>query len=339
MSRETLPGERRGPTRSPSGDPAPVARVLRWARVELAPAHRRPSGVMVVVATVVSLVGSLLADEAAVHAATALFPTTRHFAHFQFSDYATLTVVGVLLACAAWPIVTRVTGSPRWLFFRVAVVVTLVLWFPDLWILLQGETAKGVAVLMVMHLAIALVTYNALVHVAPVRAAGEGSRGGPSGTAAPPSASRRLTPRTVRRVWNTMALLVGVELVLGVVTIVSVPFKRSSAIVPSRGTWIYSAHGAVGIALGVGALGVLVASVAADRLARIGAVLGAAGVAAGLAGGVMASFQAARLGGMVVMLLGVIVAGIGYLVPALDEFGRAERARAGVPPGARPGGP
>jgi len=34
----------------------------------------------------------------------------------------------------------------------------------------QGQPAKAVAVLMCMHVAIALVTYNALVRLAPVRA-------------------------------------------------------------------------------------------------------------------------------------------------------------------------
>jgi hypothetical protein len=43
------------------------------------------------------------------------------------------------------------------------------LFLPDLYILKQGQPAKAVAVLMVMHLAIALVTYNALVRLAPVR--------------------------------------------------------------------------------------------------------------------------------------------------------------------------
>jgi hypothetical protein len=49
--------------------------------------------------------------------------------------------------------------------------VTLVLWLPDVWIWLKGESAQGVAVLAAMHLAIALITYNVLVHVAPVRRA------------------------------------------------------------------------------------------------------------------------------------------------------------------------
>ena len=48
-----------------------------------------------------------------------------------------------------------------------AVLVTLVLWLPDVYILVKGQPAKAVAVLFVMHLAIALVTYNALVRLAP----------------------------------------------------------------------------------------------------------------------------------------------------------------------------
>jgi hypothetical protein len=52
------------------------------------------------------------------------------------------------------------------------VLVTLVLWLPDLYILVKGQPPKAVAVLMVMHLAIALVTYNSLVRIAPVTSAG-----------------------------------------------------------------------------------------------------------------------------------------------------------------------
>ena len=80
-------------------------------------------------------------------------------------------MIGVLIACAAWPVVARISSAPRWLFFRLAIVVTLVLLLPDVYIWHQGQPAQAVAVLMVMHLAIALVTYNLLVHLAPVRAA------------------------------------------------------------------------------------------------------------------------------------------------------------------------
>ena len=57
----------------------------------------------------------------------------------------------------------------RRLFLRLAVLVTLFLWLPDLYILYLGQPADAVAVLMVMHLAIAVVTYNLLVYLAPVR--------------------------------------------------------------------------------------------------------------------------------------------------------------------------
>jgi hypothetical protein len=96
--------------------------------------------------------------------------------HFGFADYANLTVIGVLVAGIAWPVVVRMSSAPRWLFFRLAVVVTLVLFLPDVYIWLQGQSAQAVAVLMAMHVAIALVTYNLLVHLAPARARAHAER-------------------------------------------------------------------------------------------------------------------------------------------------------------------
>jgi hypothetical protein len=155
-------------------------RLASLARVDFAPQHRQPSAGRVLLATVASVAGSLAADAILVVIGKAVFPSTRGFAHFQFSDYAKLTVIGVVVACVAWPVVTRVSSAPRWLFFRLAVLVTLVLLLPDLYILHMGEPAKGVAVLMVMHVTIALVTYNLLVHLAPARpAAGGAPAGGP----------------------------------------------------------------------------------------------------------------------------------------------------------------
>ena len=116
---------------------------------------------MFALAAATSILGSLAADIILVVIGTTIFPGTKGYVHFQFSDYARLTIVGVIIACIAWPIVKSVSSSPRWLFFRLAVLVTLLLWLPDLWILSKGQPAKAVAVLMVMHLAIALVTYNA----------------------------------------------------------------------------------------------------------------------------------------------------------------------------------
>jgi hypothetical protein len=138
--------------------------------LDFAPRHSQPSGVRVLLATIASIVGSLLADALLVVIAQAAVPSVKGYAHFQFGDYSKLTIIGVIIACVAWPITTRITSRPVWMFCWMAVAVTLVLWLPDVLILVQGQPAKAVAFLFLMHLAIALVTYNALVRLAPVGA-------------------------------------------------------------------------------------------------------------------------------------------------------------------------
>jgi hypothetical protein len=144
--------------------------LLRYFHVDFTP-QGQPSGAAVLFATVVSIVGSLLVDALLVVIGTKVFPSTKGYGHFQFSDYSKLTIIGVIIACVAWPIVTRISSAPRWLFLRMAIVVTLVLLVPDLLIWVQGSPGKAVFVLVWMHIAIALVTYNALVRLAPVRRA------------------------------------------------------------------------------------------------------------------------------------------------------------------------
>jgi hypothetical protein len=148
--------------------PTLVERVVEACRIDLDPAHRQPSAKRVFIATIGSLIGSLAVDAVLVVIGVATFPSTEGYVHFQFHDYSKLTVIGVILACLAWPVVTRITSAPRWIFLRLAVLVTLVLLLPDLWILHKGQPPRAVAVLMVMHLAIAFLTYNLLVHIAPV---------------------------------------------------------------------------------------------------------------------------------------------------------------------------
>lgn len=152
--------------------------MLKWvmslARIDFAPSHRQPSWVRVLIASAASIAGSLIADAAIVALGVAIWPATKGYVHFAFADYAKLTVVGVVIACAAWPVVTRVCAAPRWLFLRLAVLVTLVLLLPDVYILALGQPGTAVTVLMVMHLAIGAVTYAALVGIAPVRAAARG---------------------------------------------------------------------------------------------------------------------------------------------------------------------
>ena len=96
-------------------------RTLDLVKIDFAPTHRSPSGARVLLATVVSLVGSLATDAALVAIGQAVFPSTKGYGHFQFSDYSKLTIIGVIVACAAWPIVTRISSAPRWLFFRLAI--------------------------------------------------------------------------------------------------------------------------------------------------------------------------------------------------------------------------
>lgn len=145
-------------------------KALSLVHLDFAPNHQQPSGGRVVLAAIASLVGSLLADAVLVTIAQAVFPSTKGYVHFQFGDYAKLTVIGVLIACVAWPVTSRITSQPRWMFLRMAVLVTLVLWLPDVYILMNGQPARAVAFLFVMHPAIALVTYNALVRLAPTGA-------------------------------------------------------------------------------------------------------------------------------------------------------------------------
>jgi hypothetical protein len=158
----------------PAELPPLLDRALGLARVDFAPSHRQPSGVRVLVALAVSVIGSLAADALLVAIGTAVFPSTKGYGHFHFSDYAKLTIIGVVIASVAWPVVTRISSAPRWLFVRLAIAVTVVLWLPDLYILYGGAPGRAVAVLAVMHLVIALITYNCLVHIAAVRALARG---------------------------------------------------------------------------------------------------------------------------------------------------------------------
>lgn len=147
--------------------------MLKWlmklTQIEFTPAHRQPTAPRVLLASALSVAGSLIADAVLVTLGEAVWPGTKGYVHFAFADYGKLTVIGVVIACVAWPIVTRVCAAPRWLFLRSAVLVTLVLLLPDVYIWYKGQSGEAVTVLMIMHVAIGVVTYNALVRIAPTR--------------------------------------------------------------------------------------------------------------------------------------------------------------------------
>ena len=146
-----------------------VLEILAVVAIDFDPKHEHPASVRAILATIVAVLGSVLANAVLVGIGTAVFPSTRGFVHFQFSDYGTFTVIGVVVACISWPLVSRVSSVPRWVLLRLVILATPVLWLPDLWILLHGEPIRAVGVLMLMHLTIAFITYQALVHLAPIR--------------------------------------------------------------------------------------------------------------------------------------------------------------------------
>lgn len=146
-----------------------IDRTLEIARVDWAPSHRQPTVPRLALATVIALTGSLAADAILVAIGTHLFPSTAGYSHFRFDDYAKLTIIGVLVGAAGWPVLTHISSAPRWLYGRLTVLISLALFLPDAWLLVRGQPPEAVAVLMTMHVAIALVIYCTMVFVAPIR--------------------------------------------------------------------------------------------------------------------------------------------------------------------------
>ncbi len=292
---------------SPGAD-SPFERAAEAARIDVSTRHPHPSPGRFVAATFSALVASVVLDALLVEAGTRLFPSTRGYQHFGFTDYATLTLIGVLAACASWPLVTRISSAPRWLFLRMAIVITVVLWIPDLALMVRGEPPIAVGVLMVMHLAVSVVTYNCLVRMAPA-------------TVVPAKGDGHDDPELPLRLLAAgLGIVVGIESVLGIATLVSVPTGRPTGWVPPGGTAIYLAHALVGLPLVAGA--VLLASRArgSSRILRLTAWIGGVGVAVAAGGGMLTVSHPLRLVGISLMLLGPIVAGFGYLLPTLDNL-------------------
>ena len=301
-------------------------RAMRAARIDLSGRHLLPSPVALVMATIVAVVISILADVLIVFAGTRLLHSAVGYAHFRFSDYATLTVIGVLIACAAWPIVIRASLDPRWLYLRLAVVVTLVLWLPDLYLVVRHQPGRDVVVLMTMHLAIAIVTYNAVVRIAHVgrdplpvvEAASRVERVGPTRPAV--EMQERTSGRSARRLAWGLVLFVGVEFVLGIVTLIYVPTGRSTGWLPNDGRTSYVAHAILGFPLALAAGVFFVRTRESTRIDRLSAWIGGIGVAVAGAGGLLTVAHPLRLVGLAVMLVGPVAAGFGYLLPALDRL-------------------
>ena len=94
------------------------------------------------------------------------------------ASYVPLTVIGIVLGAAGWGIVRRLAKNPRRLLGRLAPIVVVVSFVPDLALLganQPGTSALAVAALMVMHVLVAAVALFACGRVLPLAPAGVGS--------------------------------------------------------------------------------------------------------------------------------------------------------------------
>lgn len=143
----------------------------RVLRLDLPWGSAQPSWWRWLIGTVVAVLGSLLVCFLLAKFVSSADPSIAGYQHFEFSDYSRLTIIGVIGACVGWPIVTLFSTSARRLYLWAAILVVIVSLAPDAWILHLGQPAAGVATLAAMHVGLGVVTYPAMVFIAPQRPA------------------------------------------------------------------------------------------------------------------------------------------------------------------------
>lgn len=123
------------------------------------------------------------------------------------------------------------------------------------------------------------------------------------------------------RLATMLAVLLGVEFVLGIVVLLSLPFGRPSGWLPARGEAIYLAHAILGLLLSLGAVALVVRIKGAARTDQIVAWMGLIGVALAGVGGLLTEAQSImRFLGMTLMFVGPAIAILGYLAPMLIKM-------------------
>lgn len=295
----------------------------------MAPTLSPPTLTRLVIAAILSVVSSLGVDYLLIKAITKLYPSIRGFSHFRVSDYGSLTVIGIVAACASWPVTINISSLPRRLLFRLAIVATIFLWIPDGWLLLRHEPFSAVGTLMMMHLAIAFITYNALTRIAVPQQLYSNARKDQDQyialsmtqieTVETSRTGRGVRSSTVHRsIWIFLLSASCFEFIIGVAALILVPYSRPSAWIPARGEFVYLTHAILGGILAIGAYGILVPALKESRITRIGSIVGCSGVTIGAAGGMLAISHSLRLIGMALMLVGVALAFFGYLTPIIE---------------------
>jgi hypothetical protein len=171
-----------------SDPPTAIRRAQEVTRLDLRPLHPPPSLGRIALAGVLSAVASVVACVILSEAGKALLSPPASFDKFTPPGYIVLTVLGVAAATVGWAILVRMTSQPRWCLTVAAVLVTIVLLLPDVAILPQDPTSD-VVVLMIEHVAIAIITTWLLLRVSP-----PGTRPSP----APRHRAERRAPAGVR---------------------------------------------------------------------------------------------------------------------------------------------
>jgi Family of unknown function (DUF6069) len=143
-----------------------ASRVQDLTRLDLQRLSNRPGTSRIVLAGLVSVAASVLACVILVAIGKAAFTDGGSFGPFHFGTYAPLAILGVIGATIGWAILVQASSQPRWVLGRAAVAVTVILLIPD-FLLLPTNPTGPVVTLMAMHLAIAVLTYGALLLVAP----------------------------------------------------------------------------------------------------------------------------------------------------------------------------
>jgi len=307
-----------------------IKQALSRARLDWTPIFQPASTMRTVLASVLSVVAALAANAGLVRIAASSSPSIKDYSHFRFIDYGSLTVLGVVGAGVAWFVVSRISSSPRWFFLRLAVVVTVVFWVPDSWLIARHEPIRAVLVLMVMHLVMALLTYNILVHAAPVRArtfdievvpaewlAVAQSTGSPRTRTE--TTKRPIDARFGRGTWLAMTVAVGIEFLVGLGEFFFVPYNRPDGFIATNGEAISLVHALVGGFLGIGATAIVLLTACEDRPTRAAAMGGFIGVMLGAAGGTLSYDHSLRILGMGLMFVGASVASICYLIPLIGD--------------------
>ncbi len=120
------------------------------------------------------------------------------------------------------------------------------------------------------------------------------------------------------RLATRLAALVGVEFVLGIVALFSLSFSRRSGWLPGRGDAVYLVHAVLGLLVTAGAAVFLCRVISSARTDRVAGWMGVIGLGLAGVGGLMTEPQSLlRFLGMALMFVGPMIAGFGYLIPAL----------------------